>query len=93
MSDLKPDVFLGQWSRRIGDNVLEALEALVILLLLLVDYTQAKVDFICLVEIGLHLHDLRESLLGMLEGAIAIVEDANAIPEFGFLSHVSSGSA
>lgn len=71
------------------------LQALAKLLLLLVDDAQAKVDFVGLFEIRLHAHDLGKGLLGMLEGAVAIVEDANAIPEFGFLHRrrVSRGTA
>ena len=85
VSDLEPNVLLCERPRRILDNVLEALETLAVLLLLLVYYTQAEVDLVRLVEVGLHVHDLREGLFRMFEGAIAIVEDANAIPEFGLL--------
>jgi hypothetical protein len=58
---------------------------LVELLLLLVYYAQAEINFIRLLKGGLHSHDLRKRLLGMLEGAIAIIENTNTIPEFGFL--------
>ena len=90
MSNLKPDVFFCKRSWRIGHDVFEAFKALIVLLLLLVDYTEAEVDFIGLVKIGLHMHDLREGFFSMLEGAIAIVENANAVPQFGFLNDISS---
>ena len=60
-------------------------QTLVELLLLLVYYTQAEVDFVCLLEVGLHAHNLGESLFGVLKGAIAVVQNTNAVPKFGFL--------
>ena len=41
-------------------------QTLVELLLLLVYYTQAEVDLVCLLEVWLHTHDLREGFLGVL---------------------------
>lgn len=61
------------------------LETLVVFLLLLVNYPETKVYLVCLFKIGLHAHDLREGLFCILEGAIAIVENADAIPQFGLL--------
>ena len=54
--------------------------------LLLVYNAQSKVDFVRLFKVWFHAHHLREGLFGMLEGAISIVENANAIPEFRLLS-------
>jgi hypothetical protein len=34
---------------------------------------EPEVDFIGLLKVGSHPHDLRESLLGMVKGAIAII--------------------
>jgi hypothetical protein len=56
-----------------------------VLLLLLVDYTQSEINFIGLLEVWLHAHDLRERFLGMLERTVAIIEYADAIPKFGLL--------
>lgn len=56
------------------------IKTLFVLLLLLVDYAQAKVYFIRLLKVRLHLHDLRKRFLGVLQGSIPIVEDTNAIP-------------
>jgi hypothetical protein len=61
---------------------------LLVLLLLLVNYTEAEVDFVGLFEVGLHAHDLRKRFFGMLERPIAIVEDANTVPKFRFLVNV-----
>ena len=61
------------------------IQTLVEFLLLLVDYAEAKVDFIGLFKARLHVHDLRKGFLGVLEGAVAIVQDANAVPEFRLL--------
>jgi hypothetical protein len=64
-------------------------QTLIELLLLFVNYAKAKVDFVGLLKIWLHAHDLRECLFGMLKGSIAIVENSNAIPKLGFLCIVS----
>jgi hypothetical protein len=85
MSNLEPNVLFSQRGRWHGNNVSETLKTLLILLLLFVDYTEPKVDFVGLFEIGLHAHDLRKSFLGMLKRPISIIQDANAIPKFWFL--------
>ncbi len=54
-------------------------------LLLLVYYTQPEVDFVCLFKVWRHAHDLRKGFLGVIQGAISVVENADSIPEFGFL--------
>ena len=56
------------------------LKTLAILLLLLVYDPEAEVDLVGLLKIWLHLHDLGECFLGMVQRAIAIVQYANAIP-------------
>jgi hypothetical protein len=58
-------------------------------LLLFINYTKTEVDLVGLLKGWLHAHDLRKGLLGMLEGAIAVVEDTNAVPELGLLLIVS----
>lgn len=88
MTDLKVDVFFGQRTGRVVDNVLEAFQALVELLLLLVYYSETEVDFIGLFKVRRHAHDLRESLFGVVERSITIIQDTNAVPQFGFLGRV-----
>jgi hypothetical protein len=82
VTDLEPDVLFGKRARRVGNDVLEALchisteyadfvaftyvQTLVELLLLLIYYTEAEIDLVRLLEVRLHTHNLRESLLGML---------------------------
>lgn len=61
------------------------LQALLELLLLLVYYAEAEVDLVGFLEARVHAHDLREGFFGVLERAIAIVQDADTIPELGFL--------
>jgi hypothetical protein len=85
VTDLEPNILFGKRTGRIGNNVLEAIQTLVELLLLLVYYAEAEVDLVCLLEVGLHSHDLRESLFGVLQRAIAIVQDANAVPQLRLL--------
>ena len=60
-------------------------ETLLKFLLLLVDYAQPEVDLVCLLKIGLHTHDLREGFLGVFQGAIAVIEYTNPVPQLRFL--------
>ena len=65
--------------------VLPHLQALLVLLLLFIDYPEPEVYLVRLLEVGLHSHDLGERLLGMFERAITIVQNAYAIPKLGLL--------
>jgi hypothetical protein len=65
-------------------------QTLVEFLLLLVDYAQAKVDLVRLLEVGFHAHDLGEGLFGMFQGAIAVVQNADPIPQLRFLHKCQS---
>jgi hypothetical protein len=67
-------------------------ETLIILLLLLVDDTQAKVDLVGLFEVRLHLHDLRESFLGVIKRSVAVVQYTDAIPQLWLLQFSFSGA-
>ena len=49
------------------------LKTLLILRLLLVYYTKPEVNLIGLLKVGLHLHDLGESLLSMIQRPIPVV--------------------
>ena len=49
------------------------LKTLLILLLLLVNYAQAKINLIGFFKVGLHSHDLRKGLLGVFERSISII--------------------
>ncbi len=60
-------------------------QTLGVLGLLLVNYTKAEVDFVGLVELGRHAHDLGEGFFGVLKRAIAVVQDADAIPKLWLL--------
>ena len=60
---------------------------------LLVYYAESEVNLIGFLEIRLHLHHLGESFLGMLEGAVSVVKDADAIPEFRFLFSIRTARA
>lgn len=64
------------------------IEALVILHLLLVDDAESKVDLICLVKARSHAHDLGKGFFGMVQRSVAIVEDANAVPQLRLLHDV-----
>ena len=61
------------------------LQTLLELLLLLVYYTEAEVDLVGFLETRVHAHDLGEGFFGVLERAVAIVEDTDTVPELGFL--------
>lgn len=49
------------------------LKTRLILLLLLINNTQSEVDFVGLVEVWLHAHDLGKGFFRMLKRAIAII--------------------
>jgi hypothetical protein len=85
VADLEPNVLLGEGRRRVVDDVLEALEALCVLVARFVDDAQTKVDLVCLFEIGVHVHDMGEGLFGVVQGAVAVIEYAYAIPQLGLL--------
>ena len=63
----------------------EAVQALGVFVLLLVYDSESEVDLIGLVECLVHAHDLRECFFSMLEAAIAIVQNADAVPQLGLL--------
>jgi hypothetical protein len=48
-------------------------QALVELLLLFINYAQTEINFVGLLEVWLHAHDLRKRLLGVFERSIAII--------------------
>ena len=97
MTDLEPNVFLSEGLWRIGNDVTEALqesggvisrfwlnthiETCRVFLLLLVYYPEAEVNLVGFFKVWRHAHNLGECLLGMLERTIAVIEDANAIPQ------------
>ncbi len=85
VANLEPDVLLSERVRRRVYDVLEALQTRAVLLLLLVNYAEPEVYFVRLLEVGLHLHDLGECLFGVLQRPVAVIQDANAIPELRFL--------
>ena len=66
------------------------LETLVVLVLLLVYDTQTEVDLVGLFELGGHTHDLRKGLLGMIQRAVAIVQNTNTVPQLGFLQEINN---
>jgi hypothetical protein len=61
------------------------LQTLLELLLLLIYYSKAEVDLVGFLEARVHTHNLGEGFFGVLERAVAIVEDTDTIPELGFL--------
>ena len=52
---------------------------------MLVDNAESEVDLICLLKVRLHAHDLGEGFFGVLQRPIPVVENAYAVPQFGFL--------
>jgi len=64
----------------VGPNILTYIQTLFVFLLLFVDNAEAEVYLIRLLKVGLHVHDLRKCFFGVLKGAVAIIENTNAIP-------------
>lgn len=56
------------------------LQTLVVFLLLFIYYSETKVNFIRLLEVWLHVHDLREGLFGMFKRAVTVIQYANSVP-------------
>jgi hypothetical protein len=75
-----------------GFNMDPYIQTVAELLLLLVNYAQAEVNFVGLFKVRGHTHNLGESLLGMVERTIPIVEDTNSIPEFWLLQSTAAVS-
>lgn len=57
------------------------IKRLLVLVLLFVDYSETEVYLMRLVKIGVHGHDLGECLFRMVQGAIAIIKNTDAIPK------------
>ena len=51
MTDLEPNIGVGEWARRVSQNAIKTSEAVVVLALLLVDDAKTEKDFIFLVKI------------------------------------------
>lgn len=51
MTDLKPDVGVGQWVGRILEDMIKTFKAFLVFALLLVDYPKAKQDLIRFIKI------------------------------------------
>lgn len=60
------------------------IQRLGVFLLLFVDYAQAEVNLMGLVELRVHRHDFGKCLLGMLQRAISIIENTDAVPQAWF---------
>lgn len=83
--DLEPNVGVCEWTRWVTKDAVEAFEGVFVLRLLFVNYAEAEEDFVCLVKVFVHSKDGGESFLGMIERAVTIIEDTDAVPEFGIL--------
>lgn len=57
-------------------------------MLLFVDDAKAEIDLVGFLEIRLHSHDLGKGFLGVLQGAISIVEYTDTVPELWFLRRI-----
>jgi hypothetical protein len=65
--------------------LVEALEGFIVSLELLVNDAEPEIDFIGLFKVLIHPKNAREGLFGVLERAIAIVENADAVPKLCIL--------
>lgn len=61
------------------------IQALIELLLLLVDYAETEINLVCFLKTWLHGHDLGEGFFGVLKGSVPIVEYADPVPQLWFL--------
>jgi hypothetical protein len=95
VSDLKVDIMLGQGFRRVRENIStqfsdgklpKTLQRRIVLLMLLVNNPQPKVDLIRLFKVWIHSNDRGEGFLGMLKASVPVVQDSNPIPELWILN-------
>lgn len=82
--NLEPDILLLQRPRWIMHDVSKAIQAQGVLLALLVNYAQAEINLVRLVKVRVHAQDLRECFFSMVERAVAVIKNTNAVPELGF---------
>lgn len=61
------------------------LQTQVVFLLLFINNTQPKIDFVRLLKSGIHFHDSGKGFLSMFNRSIAIVQNADPVPQFRVL--------
>lgn len=89
MANLEENVCLVQWRRRVVRYPTEAFQALVIFVLLFVDDSETKVNFVSLVKVWCHAHHLGEGFFSVLQTAVSIIQNTDAIPKLRFLGMMS----
>jgi hypothetical protein len=87
MPNLEPNIRMSEWTWRIAKDVVEAIQRLLELALLFVDYPKTEKNLVLFVkfQIFAHAEDRGECLFGMVEGAISVVENADSIPKLWVL--------
>jgi hypothetical protein len=83
MADLVPGVCPSQWRRRRGcrDGTVEIIEAFVKLGLLLVNYADAKANFLGALKVRGDLQDSQERLQRVLQTSIPIIQKSDPVPQ------------
>lgn len=61
------------------------LQTQVVFLLLFINNTQPKIDFVRLLKSRIHFHDSGKGFLSMFNRSIAIVQNADPVPQFRVL--------
>ena len=87
-TNLEPHVGLGERMRWVGQDVLEALQRARKLALVLVDDSETEVDLVGLVKVRVQVQHTHKRLFGVLQGAVSVVENANAVPQLGHVGVV-----
>lgn len=87
MTDLVPSVGAGERRRRCrsGNSLVEVLKTLVKLGLLLVNYSDAKADFLGALEMWRYLQHRQKRFERIFEASVAIVQKADAVPQIRVL--------
>jgi hypothetical protein len=82
---------IGSTTRQLGcATAYTYIQTFLKLVLLLVDYSQAKINLAGLFKLGSHSHDLRKGFLRMIDRTISIIENSNSVPQFWFLNRSES---
>lgn len=85
MTNLIPAICAGErgWGVCSDDDAIKVLESVIKSLLLLINDTDTKTDFVCPLKVRGEGEDGQKGLQGVLKTAVAIVQEANAVPEVG----------
>jgi hypothetical protein len=90
MSNLEPDIGMGKGTGRVSENAIKAGEGVFVFALLFVDDAETEEYLVRLVKVKVivalvHPEHRREGFFGVVERAVPIIENADAVPQLWIL--------